>query len=38
VALALEPTCALAQQVLERLEQVQHLSARLSAVLERLAL
>jgi hypothetical protein len=36
--LALEPTCALAQQILERLEQVQHLSARLSAVLERLAL
>ncbi len=36
--LALEPTCALAQQILERIEQVQHLSARLSAVLERLAL
>jgi hypothetical protein len=36
--LVLEPTCALAQQVCERIEQVQHLSARLSAVLERLAL
>ena len=36
--LALEPTCALAQQILERIEQVQRLSARLSAVLERLAL
>jgi len=37
-ALALEPTCALASHVLERIEQVQRLSARLSAVLERLAL
>jgi hypothetical protein len=36
--LALEPTCALASHVLERIEQVQRLSARLSAVLERLAL
>ena len=31
------PTCALAHQILERLEQVQRLAARLSAVLERLA-
>jgi hypothetical protein len=35
---ALEPTCALAQQIGERTEQVERLSARLSAVLERLAL
>jgi hypothetical protein len=37
-ALALEPTCALAQEVLERTQQVERLNERLSALLERLAL